>query len=129
MADYHAKTRSNWFSVKDLGAFQDWLNSLESELMIDIDGSDNTVCFFGECSIPTFDNDGEEVDFKGVLATHLSDGECAVIFEIGNEKLRYLTGYAVAIAYTGETVELGLHDIYKKAQEAFLGCDIREHWV
>lgn len=126
MADYYGKTRSNWFSVKDLGAFRDWINSLESELMIDTDTTDDTVCIYGECSIPTFDQEGWEVDFSACLATHLQHGQCAIIFEIGNEKLRYLSGYAIAIAYTGETVEIGLRDIHREAQEAFLGCDIRE---
>ncbi len=39
--------------------------------------------------------------------------------EIGAEKLRYLTGVAIAIDHKGRVIELTLSDIYRKAAQAF----------
>jgi hypothetical protein len=39
--------------------------------------------------------------------------------EIGAEKLRYLTGVAIAVNHKGRVVQLTLSDIYCKAARAF----------
>jgi len=39
--------------------------------------------------------------------------------EIGAEKLRYLTGVAIAVKHNGRVVEVTLSDIYRKAARAF----------
>jgi hypothetical protein len=39
--------------------------------------------------------------------------------EIGAEKLRYLTGVAIAVNHKGRVVELTLGDIYRKASRIF----------
>jgi hypothetical protein len=39
--------------------------------------------------------------------------------EIGAEKLRYLTGVAIAVNHKGRVVEVTLSDIYRKAARSF----------
>ena len=39
-----------------------------------------------------------------------------VLMEIGNEKLRYLVGYTVAVNNKGETVSIDLNAIYELAK-------------
>jgi hypothetical protein len=53
------------------------------------------------------------------LAQHLPKGQIAVLMEIGAEKLRYLTGVAIAVNHKGRVVELTLSDIYRKASRIF----------
>jgi len=132
MANYDSIFISNDFSVKNEEAFRRWASTLEGvEVECRADGADGS--FFtlkGECGLPnTIENgDGEVVDieFSGELAKHLAQRSIAILMEVGNERLRSLHGYAVAIHPNGETVEIGLGDIYRQATEAFIGCDIKE---
>jgi hypothetical protein len=41
------------------------------------------------------------------------------VFEVGHEKLRYITGVAIAIHPGGRIVSVCLNDIYARAAEAF----------
>ena len=43
----------------------------------------------------------------------------AYLMEIGAEKLRYLTGVAIAVNHKGRIIELTLDDIYRKSSRAF----------
>ena len=65
------------------------------------------------------DDGAREIDFLKELSTHLVEGEVAVVMETGAEKLRYLIGYAAAVNHKGETVDVALTDIYRKARETF----------
>lgn len=70
----------------------------------------------------------EDLDLVGLIASHLSAGEVAVLIETGNEGLRYLVGSAVAVNDTGETRAVNLNDIYSLAAD--LGGDnvaVAEH--
>jgi hypothetical protein len=60
-----------------------------------------------------------EIDLVRELAEHLPKGQVAVLMEIGAEKLRYLTGVAIAVNHKGRVVQLTLSDIYCKAARAF----------
>ena len=46
-------------------------------------------------------------------------GQIAALIEIGAEKLRYLTGVAIAVSHNGRVVQLALSDIYRKASRIF----------
>jgi len=61
----------------------------------------------GYCKVSLIDN----------IAELLVDGEVAIFYEIGNEKLRYLTGYAVAVNNKGERREVSLYSIEEIAKE------------
>lgn len=130
MANYFAAARSNYFQVKDLPTFRDeaQLYNLDVE-----DASDprqkreglvmihpNEGC--GDTGWPSFvwDDDLEEdVDFDlyGWLAGHLTEGQVAVLEEVGFEKLRYLVGVAVAVNSEGEIRSVQLGDIRQQAWE------------
>lgn len=58
-------------------------------------------------------------DLVRELAEHLPKGQVAVLMEIGAEKLRYLTGVAIAVNHKGRVVEVMLSDIYRKAARSF----------
>lgn len=129
MANYTATTRSNYFAVKDEAAFTAWcaqrsLHHWDREE----DGQPRRFAISADtgdcCGWPMYDwaddgSDTVEIDFPEELAQHLAEGEVAVLIEIGNEKLRYLTGCAVAVDHTGETLVVSLDDIYEEAAKAF----------
>jgi hypothetical protein len=56
-------------------------------------------------------------DFMKTLAPFIPDGEVLVWQHVGNEKLRYLQGYAVAINNKGEIKSLNIDNIYTMAEE------------
>ena len=59
----------------------------------------------------------EGPDLAGDLAPLLAPGQVAILQEIGYERLRYLTGEAVAVNGRGETRTVHLADIYALASE------------
>lgn len=125
MADYGAVTRSNYFRVKDKQKFIEWCDSLELKPITK--ENDEKLCGFlvrtDNGAMPTHKGD-EDFDFFQELATHLVDGEVAVVIEVGAEKDRYLCGFADAVNSQGEMVSVCLDDIYAKAEK--LGSNITE---
>jgi len=137
MANYIPTWRSNTFKVKDLEKFMAWCNEWPGMEIVE----DNEMKGKGDSAKPTgeklvtllqaedsesgipsyFYNQetGEEVDrdFLVELATHLVSGWVAVLMEIGYEKLRYLTGVAVAVNNKGEIERVSLSDIYEVAKK------------
>ncbi len=121
MANYVAMTRSNYFQVKDRGAFEGFCELFELEVI----KSGEQLGFIvdsGEGSIPTMlcdveTGEGIDIDFMGLLAEHLTDGQVAVVMEIGYEKMRYLTGRALAVNFQGQQQMVDLAEIYQQAQE------------
>ena len=57
--------------------------------------------------------------FLNELYPLLADDQVLVFQSVGNEKTRYVCGYAGAISHLGETVSVNIDDIYQKAKEAF----------
>lgn len=51
-----------------------------------------------------------------LVAAHLVKGDVAVFMEVGFEKMRFLSGIAVAVNHKNETRALGLDDIYGLAK-------------
>jgi len=124
MANWYGTARSNYFRVKDAEAFVQWaerrsLGVLKTERGADIfaiHSGDST----GDGSWPSYDMDEDtEIDLVRELAEHLPKRQVAVLMEIGAEKLRYLTGVAIAVNHKGRVVQLTLSDIYCKAARAF----------
>lgn len=121
MANFVAMTRSNYFDVKEHSAFKQFCDQFELELI----SSGDKVGFIvvsecGEMPIDQWDEtQGEyiEVDFLGLLAEHLADGQVAVVMEIGWENIRYLTGKALAVNAQGQQRQVELAEIYQQAQE------------
>ena len=107
MANYSANTRSNYFSVTDEAAFR--------RIIASCIGSDDSITVFeqsdgsgkfgfgcygqilgvliNEDDPDSPDYDAFCYDLQGVLA----EDDAIIITEVGNEKLRYLTGYCTVI--------------------------------
>ena len=120
MADWWGHSRSNYFQVKDREQFQAWIDGVdELEILAEENGRVAIYGdFYGGWPI-TSDDDGTEFDLALELSAHLADGEIAVLMEGGAEKLRYITGVAIAVNSKGEQVVLSLADIYARAEVAF----------
>ncbi len=63
-------------------------------------------------------------DLCEALAGHLADGEVAVLFEIGHEKLRYLIGTAVHAS--GKRVDINLSESTPAPACLRRGCRMTE---
>lgn len=66
------------------------------------------------------------MDFPIALSDHLDPRDVAILFEIGNEKLNYLIGYAIAVNADGVRTKISLDDIASKAQDLFPGLSITD---
>jgi hypothetical protein len=126
MANYTATARSNYFAVKDAEAFKEWCATRDLDVW---QGSDDNAARFAiapgaECDCggwpELMDEDDEPADdLCESLAQHLKEGEVAILFELGHEKLRYLVGAATAVHSSGRRIDLTLAEIYTRAREAF----------
>ena len=126
MADYIAKMRSNYFQVKNAKKFKVFCERYRLEAITEDDkakAADQRHGFMADGSIPTgrcnAKGDWIETDFLKELSRHLVKGEVAVIMEIGSEKMRYLTGVAVAVNAAGQATDVSLSDIYALARGTF----------
>lgn len=137
MANYYATARSNYFAVKDETAFRKWAECSELGIL-EPDHKEKPadgIRRFGITPQSGGDENGwplsrldpdtgewEDFDVCDELSSHLADNEVAILLEVGSEKLRYLTGTAVALNNKGGTVRLNLESIYKSARK--LGVNI-----
>ncbi len=121
MANYSGWARSNYFSVNDPEAFKAWCNKRGVHYEHTGDEQDLWAIFGPDDDYgvwPCNDPETEEpIDVAHELSEHLAKGEVAILMEIGNEKLRYLTGYAVAINSEGDERRCSLSDIYDLAEQ------------
>ena len=124
MANWYGTSRSNYFRVKDKDAFLKWADGRGLGVFNNEENADLFAIYGGEGtddgSWPSYDVEGDtEIDLVAELAQHLLKGQIAVLMEIGAEKLRYLTGVAIAVNHKGRVVQLTLSDIYHKASRIF----------
>ena len=123
MADYSGNCRSNYFKVKSQDDFINWAESLDLDVWTESHNHPGCVGFGCYGSIPSYrykegaeDGNFEEVDFAQELAAHLVDGEVAIYQEVGHEKLRYLSGFSVAVRSDGKVLSSGIDEIFKKVK-------------
>lgn len=126
MANYYASARTNYFAVTDLEAFKADIESKTSSVEVVSKEEDGLtlVALLGNdddgggfpFEYANEDGDYVELDWAEIFKAHLEDGWVAIIMETGAEKLRYITGYAVAYNSKGETVEIALDEIYERAK-------------
>lgn len=129
MSNYYGSGRSNYFAVKDIAAFK--LAVEPHDFRVHEHHEGGTVCVLSEEPDGTgsffrnlYDEDDELLDEDWSLVEqivpHLKDGEVAVLIHVGSEKMRYLSGYAVAVHSDGRTVELHLEEeIIARAKATF----------
>ena len=121
MANYEATTRSNYFRVKDSTAIKTWCEKRGLDFWTKVDKTTGPYAISGnDGHWPSSDPEtGDEVDITIELTDHLDPRDIAIFFEVGYEKLRYLTGYATAVHPHGRTVTVSIYDIIEKARDAF----------
>lgn len=105
MANYMCTIRTNYFHVIDENKFLDLMNRVYGEDTVNVfRGYDNTFgfgCYGGISGIA--DDDDDDIDdscyddFLGALQECVSDDDAILIFEVGNEKLRYVTGWVTVV--------------------------------
>ena len=134
MANYYSSARTNYFRVKDVGAFNAWFKEFEksgAEAVKDARENTFAILFDQESGVPSSRQNGDdfdEIDFMSELSEHLADDEVAILQESGAEKLRYIVGYAVAINNKGERREITIHGIYDLAKELGKNVTQAEYW-
>lgn len=110
MANYYCTSRTNYFRVTDEDAYGKLFENLCSEDNIedftktDKDGviwhgfgSYSTIDYVEPSEDEDSDNDPDFNLFAKQLQEILPENEAFVLLEAGNEKLRYITGYATII--------------------------------
>jgi len=126
MVNYVGCARSNYFAVKNLEAFEKWMDVVPGAMLhaAENDVGDALCCIVFEEGLPSdrFDDEAEdyvEIDWVGGLQEHLVDGETVVFMEVGHEKMRYLSGNAWAIHSDGRELNLNLVDMYEMCRKEF----------
>ena len=122
MANWYGTSRSNYFKVKNEGAFREWAESRDLEVLENFIGQRGIApsSMSEDGSWPSYDYEMDaEIDFRAELIEHLAEGQVAILMTIGAEKLYYLTGYAVALAWDGRRMSVDIADIYYKAELEF----------
>jgi len=133
MANYYASARTNYFLVKDVEAFTTDINAVTNDVeiitqekdgvqLVGLLGTDPDGSGFPYSQYSDEDGEYLEINWDKIFQAHLEDGWVAIIMESGAEKLRYISGYAVAYNNKGETRTIDLTNIYKLAME--LGTNI-----
>lgn len=129
MANYTATCRTNYFRVTNEERYNELFSMLSAEGEIyDFTKVDEDGCIwhgFG-CYDTVFCYD-EELDeytdaFYVGLKDILPDDEAFILFEVGNENLRYVTGFATIVTHDHIEV-VDLNHISKKKAGEMLGLD------
>lgn len=124
MANWYGTAHSNYFRVKEPNAFVQWTEQHGLGVFRSERGPDVFAIHPGNDSDsggwPSYDMENdEELNLVAELARHLAPGQVAILLEVGAEKLRYLTGQAIAVNASGHVAEVTLQGIYRKAARAF----------
>jgi hypothetical protein len=131
MANYYGYSRSNYFKVKNKEKFKEFLNQFNGfEYIEDDKGLSGWLIDteYGGHDTTIYDEETEDyiedINFEDELSKHLKKGQVAIYQEIGYEKLRYLTGYSVAVNWEGKVETVGIDDIYNIANTVLGGEDV-----
>lgn len=116
MANYFATTRSNYFRVKHPATFEAWCKKFDLNFWTkSFDDKDDLYAISADFDPETED----DFDITCEMASHLHPQDVAILFKIGSEKLRYITGRATAIHPDGRIVTVDLSEIYERAKGQF----------
>ena len=117
MANYNCTIRTNYFHVKDNEQFEEFMTHVygeDLEVFHSADSNGNKVYGFGGYGgIAGYFNKEEDYEdndeawdnaydnFIDGLVTHVTEDDAILIFESGNEKLRYVVGSVAVITSKG----------------------------
>ena len=129
MANYESYCRTNYVKVRDKARLMDAINEVNGLELIEqddkvgfiidegfIEVKDPESCKVVDASLIDEDSDISIVHF---LAPFMEDKEVCVMQHIGHEKMRYLTGAAIAFDNTKKIVSVCIDDIYRLAEKEF----------
>lgn len=125
MANYLCTIRTNYFHVKDNESFEEFMTHVYAEDLNIFTGTDSkgnkTYGFGGYGYINGYFDNEEDADeawdhaydrFIEGLQKHVAEDDAILIFEAGNEKLRYVVGSVSVITSDGykykEITDIGL---------------------
>ena len=125
MASYEATARSNYVKIKDMDGLRKALEPFDIAIW-EQDG----LVGFGQSemseggwpySLDELDENGDEVMFDPCvqICPFMEEGQVLIMMEVGHEKLRYVSGYATAYNSAGDSIQVGLFDIYDLAATRF----------
>lgn len=125
MADYHATSRTSTFKVKDDEAFKSWLEDIEDVYLLTEKHPEHGVVhtmhfdnYFGVIPRENIQEDEDFCIFEGIQH-HLYDGWAVTFMEVGNERSRYLCGFAAVVSQT--TIEIiELNQWANKARSGYI---------
>ena len=121
MANWYGTARSNRFVVNDYNEFNKEFTGTGVQVERIEDTNEVLLLSFTEdggwptAVWPDDSEDHVEFDIASVIQNHIHHDSCAVLMEVGNEKMRYVTGVAQAITHK-EVVTISLSDIYQQAE-------------
>lgn len=108
-------SKSCYFSVKDTEAFKRDMREVGCEVfVVTVPNETELVAvapMWGEWP------DDEHTPFTTVIASHLCDGEVAVLYSVGYEGNRYVFATATAVNHKGETIDFDITDIKLEAHK------------
>lgn len=133
MANYYEKARTNYFKVKDPVEFQDFIELFNGniDLVVEKKKGSYALLFSEESGVPSqyYHEDKDEyieVDFISELSRFITDDSIVVIQAVGSEKLRFVSGYAIAVNSKNEQVSININEIYELAKQKFGVNEISE---
>ena len=127
MADWYGTARSNYVKIKDMDGLKAAIEPFPISISKGDDENEGKVCFLSDDGDSggwpghAYDEDDNEIEFDPAvqICPFMEDDQVLVMMESGAEKLRYITGNAMAFNAKGDSVRVNLNDIYKKAAETF----------
>jgi hypothetical protein len=122
MANWNGSARSNYVRVKDRRTFMVWALSLPDVEVVEQEGAFALLVTGEDGGWPSFRScddreEDEAIDLAAEMANHLAPGEVCIFQQVGAEKLRYLSGSALAVNSAGETLQISIDDIYTLVRE------------
>ena len=108
MANFEGVMRTNYFHVKDAEAFVRFIDEVETDVgKLQLLKKGNVVGFgcYGEIlGVKNPETDVADYDaFLSQLQTHVVEGECIILIQIGHEKLNYVVGHATIFGCSGKS--------------------------
>jgi hypothetical protein len=126
MSQWQGVARSNYVVFKDTDRLQPILKQFNLELIAGSAENTGKFCLLsndenGGWAEFGYDEDGELIDFDPVrhLCPFLEQSQILVLVEIGHQKHAWLSGKAEAFSASGESVGIGLSDVYELAASHF----------
>jgi len=129
MANYYETARTNYFQVKDLEKFEKWVEQFGNpSVEKGYHNNDGKICLlWGDDGYQDwgYDEDHEETNesFRDGVGDFLMKDSILVVMGAGNEKMRYVQGWAYAVNHKGECESISIDEIYGMAEQRW-GDDV-----